>query len=135
VTSSHDTNVHDPNRPPTPGEVKILERLRPICARLPEVVEERDGFGHFSFRVGKRSFVIVGAGEDGSGSMSIKADLYTQDRLIRSGGYVRTPYIGQHGWASLAAGSSPDWAELEELVTDAWRLAAPKRLAKQLDTG
>lgn len=125
--------MHDANRPPTPGEQRILERMRAICARLPDVVEERDGFGHFSFRVGKRSFAIVGAGEEGSGSLSLKADLYSQDRLIRTGRYVRTPYIGQHGWVSLAAAGPPDWSEVEELVTDAWRLAAPKRLVKQLD--
>jgi predicted DNA-binding protein (MmcQ/YjbR family) len=125
--------MHDPARPATAGEEKILKQVRRICAKLPEVVEERDGFGHFSFRAGKRSFVIVGAGEDGRGSMSIKADLYTQDRLIRSGGYQRTPYIGQHGWVSIEAGSKPDWAEIEELIADAYRLAAPKRLLKLLD--
>jgi predicted DNA-binding protein (MmcQ/YjbR family) len=125
--------MHDPARPATAGEKEILKRLRSICARLPEVVEQRDGFGHFTFRVGKRSFVIVGAGEDGRGSMSIKADLYTQDRLIRGGGYVRTPYIGQHGWVSVEAGSEPDWRELEELVVDGYRRAAPKRLLDQLD--
>jgi predicted DNA-binding protein (MmcQ/YjbR family) len=125
--------MHDPDRPATAGEEKILTQLRPICAKLPEVVEERDGFGHFSFRVGKRSFVIIGAGTDGRGSMSIKADLYTQDRLVRSGGYERTPYIGQHGWVSLASGSEPDWTEIEELVIDGYRRAAPKRLLKQLD--
>jgi predicted DNA-binding protein (MmcQ/YjbR family) len=125
--------MHDPARPATAGEEKILKQVRRICAKLLEVVEERDGFGHFSFRVGKRSFVIVGAGEDGRGSMSIKADLYTQDRLIRSGGYQRTPYIGQHGWVSIEAGRTPDWAEIDELVADAYRLAAPKRLLKMLD--
>lgn len=125
--------MHDPARPATAGEQKILKQLRRMCAKLPEVVEERDGFGHFSFRVGKRSFVIVGAGEDGRGSMSIKADLYTQDRLIRSGGYERTPYIGQHGWVSIRADRQPDWEEIEELVVDGYRRAAPKRLLKQLD--
>ena len=125
--------MHEADRPATPGEQKILKQLRRICARLPEVVEARDGFGHFTFRVGKRSFVIVGAGEDGHGSMSIKADLYTQDRLIRAGGYERTPYIGQHGWVSLAPGAEPDWSEVEELVIDGYRHAAPKRLLKQLD--
>jgi predicted DNA-binding protein (MmcQ/YjbR family) len=124
--------MHDPARPATAGEQQILNQLRRICAQLPEVVEERDGFGHFSFRVGKRSFVIVGAGEDGRGSMSIKADLYTQDRLIRGGGYERTPYIGQHGWVSIEAGSEPDWTEIEELVVDGYRRAAPKRLVKLL---
>jgi predicted DNA-binding protein (MmcQ/YjbR family) len=124
--------MHDADRPATPGEERILQRLRRICERLPEVVEERDGFGHFTFRVGKRSFIIVGAGEDGRGSMSIKSDLYTQDRLIRSGGYERTPYIGQHGWVSTSAGSTLDWAEIEELVVDGYRRAAPKRLLKRL---
>ena len=125
--------MHDPAWPATAGEERILKQVRRICAKVPEVAEVRDGFGHFSFRVAKRSFVIVGAGEDGRGSLSIKADLYTQDRLIRAGGYVRTPYIGQHGWVSLSTDSNPDWAEIEELIIDGYRRAAPKRLLRALD--
>lgn len=119
------------DRPLSVHEKEIIDRLRLIVADLPEVVVERDGFGHSSFRVGKKSFVIVGRGE-GVGLVAIKADHVTQDALIRRGPYYRTPYIGQHGWVSIGTDVPIDWSQLEELVNDAYRLAAPKRLLRKL---
>ena len=63
----------------------------------------------------KKSFVIAGMGEDGD-SISIKSDPVTQSHLIRRGPYYRTPYIGQHGWVSLADPLSHDRTELEDLI-------------------
>ena len=119
---------------PSAAEKKLIDRVARITKRLPEVTQEVDGFGHTSFRVGKKSFVIIGSGESGAGaSMAIKCDLVTQDSLIRSGRYQRTPYIGQHGWVTVASAGKPDWAEIEELVEDAYRRTAPRKLIKQLD--
>ncbi|MEX2531653.1 MAG: MmcQ/YjbR family DNA-binding protein [Gemmatimonadota bacterium] len=88
-----------------------------------------DGFGHTTFKVRKKSFVIAGMGEDGA-AISIKSDPTTQSHLIRRGPYYRTPYIGQHGWVSVADSLSQDWTEIEDLIVDAYRSAAPKRLAR-----
>jgi predicted DNA-binding protein (MmcQ/YjbR family) len=115
----------------TPEGQRLLVSLRRACARLPEVEEEVDGFGHTTFRVRKKSFVIAGMGESGD-AVSIKSDPATQGFLVRRGPYYRTPYIGQHGWVSLADPLGRDWAEVEELIVDAYRLAAPKRLASQV---
>ncbi|MGH7474930.1 MAG: MmcQ/YjbR family DNA-binding protein [Longimicrobiales bacterium] len=115
----------------SPEGQRLLAALRQVCGRLPEATEVIDGFGHTSFRVGKKSFVIAGMGEDGM-AVSIKADPLTQAALIRRGPFYRTPYIGQHGWVSIADPLSHDWAEVEELIVDGYRRAAPKRLAKLL---
>jgi predicted DNA-binding protein (MmcQ/YjbR family) len=112
-----------------PEGQRLLAALRTACDRLPEVQEVVDGFGHTTFKVAKKSFVIAGMGEHGE-SISIKADPITQAALIRRGPYYRTPYIGQHGWISVADPLSGDWAEVEELIVDGYRRAAPKRLAK-----
>jgi predicted DNA-binding protein (MmcQ/YjbR family) len=111
---------------------KLLAALRVVCSRLPEVEEVVDGFGHTTFKVAKKSFVIAGMGADG-GSVAIKSDPTTQAHLIRRGPYTRTPYIGQHGWISVADPLNQDWAEIEELIGDGYRSAAPKRLLKRLD--
>jgi predicted DNA-binding protein (MmcQ/YjbR family) len=37
-----------------------------------------------------------------------------------------------HGWVSVARPLEHDWAGIEELIVDAYRLAAPKQLAKLL---
>jgi predicted DNA-binding protein (MmcQ/YjbR family) len=112
----------------TPEGQRLLAALRKACRRLPEVEEAIDGFGHTSFRVHKKSFIIAGMGEQGE-AVSIKADPITQAALIKRGPYYRTPYIGQHGWVSVEDPLSQDWTEIEELIVDGYRLAAPKRLA------
>jgi predicted DNA-binding protein (MmcQ/YjbR family) len=111
---------------------EIIRRFKKICERLPEVTVAPDGFGHMTFRVGKKSFIIVGQSDEAL-SFSIKADPTTQAMLIKRGPYYRTPYIGQHGWVSLNADAKLGWSEIEDLVVDAYRLAAPKRLLKLLD--
>jgi predicted DNA-binding protein (MmcQ/YjbR family) len=115
----------------TPGGRAWLGALREVCGRLPEVEEHIDGFGHTTFRVRKKSFVIAGMGEEGE-AISIKTDLVTQELLVRQGPYYRTPYIGQHGWVSIAYPLKHDWTEIEELIIDAYRLVAPRRLAQRL---
>ena len=115
----------------SPAGRRLLKALRKACAILPEVDEEVDGFGHTSFRVRKKSFVIAGMGERGM-SISIKSDPVNQALLVQRGPYYRTPYIGQHGWVTLDEPLERDWPEVEELIVDAYRLAAPKRLAKLL---
>lgn len=115
----------------SPEGTRLLTALRRTCGALPEVVELVDGFGHTTFKVGKKSFVIAGMGA-GGGSLAIKADPDTQAALIRRGPYYRTPYIGQHGWVSIDDPLRHPWPEIEELITDAWRRVAPKRLVKQL---
>jgi predicted DNA-binding protein (MmcQ/YjbR family) len=109
----------------------LLGALREACARLPEVEEIIDGFGHTTFKVRRKSFVIAGMGEEGE-AISIKADPMTQELLVRHGPYYRTPYIGQHGWVSIAHPLAHNWPEIEELIDDAYRLAAPRRLAEQI---
>jgi predicted DNA-binding protein (MmcQ/YjbR family) len=102
--------------------------MKTITKKLPEVDVVIDGFGHTTFKVAKKPFVMIGGGHDGAGSLSVKADPDTQAMLVKRGPYVRTPYIGQHGWVSLFGDSKVDWNEIEELVQDAFRRVAPKRL-------
>jgi predicted DNA-binding protein (MmcQ/YjbR family) len=118
----------------TPDGQRLLTAVRSVCERLPEVEEVIDGFGHTTFKVRKKSFVIAGMGEGGE-ALSIKADLVTQEALVRHGPYYRTPYIGQHGWVSIADPLEHDWVGVEELIVDGYRLAAPKRLVRELEDG
>ena len=116
----------------SPDGQRLLAALREVCARLPEVTELIDGFGHTTFKVRRKSFVIAGMGEDGT-ALSIKSDLPNQQLLVRRGPWYRTPYIGHHGWISIERPLEHDWAQVEQLIVDGWRLAAPKRLAARLD--
>jgi predicted DNA-binding protein (MmcQ/YjbR family) len=117
-----------PDRERGEAELEFIQRVTAICKTLPEVNVGIDGFGHTTFKVGTKSFVLIGGGHGDEGSMSIKSDRDTQEMLIKRGPYVRTPYIGQHGWVTAFGDAKLDWAQVEELIRDAFNLAAPKRL-------
>ena len=123
---------HDPDRPRTKAELAAVAKLNAIAKSLPEVVETRDGFGHTVFKVGKKSLVFV---DDDSGTvvLSLNVDRETQRFLIAQRGFERTPYIGQHGWTSHRLSSATDWGHIGELMHEAYRRVAPKRLARLLD--
>lgn len=116
-----------------PAALAAIERLRPVVAALPEVDETVDKFGHTTFRVRDKPFVFVGNGRADEGSLSIKSDRETQRFLIEHRPFAKTPYIGQHGWVSVERLPPDDWAEVEALVVDGYRLAAPKSLVRRLD--
>ncbi|MFC5529547.1 MmcQ/YjbR family DNA-binding protein [Cohnella yongneupensis] len=111
--------------------VDMLERVRKICSPLLEVEEVIDGFGHNVMKVRGKTFIMMGEHE-GTPSLSLKSDKEAQSLLLQQGGYVRTPYIGQHGWVSLDTAVGPNWDELSELVKEAYLRAAPKKLVKQV---
>ncbi|MDQ3547482.1 MAG: MmcQ/YjbR family DNA-binding protein [Chloroflexota bacterium] len=114
-----------------------LERLRQICLALPEVIE-RMSHGEPSWFVrGKKLFVSYAnhhhddrlafwcAAPDGVQQMLVESDA---DR------FFVPPYVGQRGWLGVRLDLSNDWDEIADLVTDAWRVVAPKRLLATLDT-
>ncbi|MBW5448057.1 MmcQ/YjbR family DNA-binding protein [Cohnella sp. CFH 77786] len=109
----------------------VRDRIREICAGLPEAVEKIDGFGHTTFRVRDKSFVMMSEGEKGwGGNCCIKSDKETQQFLIQKGPYIRAPYIGQHGWVLVENMDIADWDEFRELVIEAYLRTAPKRLVQ-----
>lgn len=108
--------------------LRAVELVRRLCSRLPNVDEAVDAFGHLSFRVSDRPFVIIGEGPEGA-SVAVKTHPSTQEALLRVEGrrFFRTPYIGQHGWVSLWAETRLDPKEMEELITEAYARVAPRR--------
>jgi hypothetical protein len=47
--------------------------------------------------------------------------------------FFRPPYVGVRGWLGVYLDvPDVDWALIEELVRDAYRTVAPKRLAEQM---
>jgi predicted DNA-binding protein (MmcQ/YjbR family) len=107
----------------------ILTQVREICMRLPEVAEGMDSFGHTSFRVTDKPFVMMGE-KDANQSLAIKTLPTTQHVLLQREGFTKTPYIGQHGWVSLNTAGELDWQEIEELILEGYLRSAPKRLVK-----
>ncbi|MBP1933344.1 MmcQ/YjbR family DNA-binding protein [Ammoniphilus resinae] len=110
--------------------IEILEKVRGICETLPEVEEIVDGFGHTTFKVKGKSFVIMGE-SGGSIGLSFKSDKEMQFILLQQDKFFKTPYIGHHGWVSVKTDEPIDWNELGALIKEGYLRAAPKRLVKQ----
>lgn len=47
--------------------------------------------------------------------------------------FFRPPYVGGRGWLGVRLDRDVDWTEIDEIVRDAYRCIAPKRLLDQLD--
>ena len=114
------------------------ERLRELCLALPEA-HEVEAWGEPTFRVRNKIFAMYAsaATHHGGGRTSVwcKAKPVTQDMMIRAepNRYYSPPYVGPKGWVGVWLDRSPDWATLEGLVQDAYRMTAPKRLVALLD--
>lgn len=103
--------------------------FRALALALPEA-EERETWGHPTFRVRDKMFAAMAA--DGT-SASLKATREAQAALVGSEPEVFSvpKYVGVHGWVGIAL-AGVDHEELRELVTEAWLMTAPKRLAREL---
>ena len=71
----------------------------------------------------------------GRSSVWIKATKENQALMIRTQPekYFKPPYVGPSGWVGVYLDHSPDWEEVLELLRDAWRMTAPKRLVAKSD--
>lgn len=110
-----------------------LAQLRRVCRELPEAVEGTT-VHHPSFKVRKKTFVMFVDGDD-QPSVWVKSTHEEQQSLVSADPdrFFAPPYLGPKGWAAMKLDEGTDWAEVAELVADAYRLAAPKRLVAQLD--
>jgi hypothetical protein len=104
----------------------FVEDVRRICLALPEVEEVLTWGSDVTFRVRGKIFAITG---EGAKQVSIKATPAAQAELLEldSATYSYAAYVGRFGWVVVAL-ERVDVGRLEVLLTDAWRLTAPKRL-------
>jgi predicted DNA-binding protein (MmcQ/YjbR family) len=112
--------------------LRPLDRLRRICLALPEAYEE-ETWGSATFRVHKKMFAIAGDHE-GDSKVTMKADRDEQRALLELGQpYFFPAYVGSKGWIGIdLAFAGLEWAEVDELVRESYRLVAPKKLAALL---
>jgi len=105
-------------------------KLRKTALALPEA-EERETWGEATFRVRDRIFMILASNGK---TVAVKATLEDQAALITAdpGTFSVASYVGRFGWTRVQLATvDPD--EMRELVTDAWRATAPKRLLASYD--
>ena len=107
------------------------DELRQVVRSLPEA-EERETWGHPTFRVREKMFAAMS--DDGQ-QASVKATRQEQAALIAAAPetFGVPAYVGRHGWVSIQL-ATVDPAELRELLVEAWRQTAPKRLVAVYDS-
>lgn len=104
--------------------------VRKLALALPEA-EERETWDTPTFRVHNRIFAMFA---EGGREAWIKSTHDEQRALIGMAPetYFHPPYVGPSGWVGVRF-STTDRDEVEELLIEAWRLTAPKRLVKAFD--
>jgi hypothetical protein len=104
--------------------------LRAFALRLPEV-EEVETWDIPTFRVHRKMIAIMA---DDEATASIKASVDEQHALVKADPqtYSFAPYVGRHGWVLCQLSTTP-LDVLEELLIEAWRATAPKRLVHAWD--
>jgi hypothetical protein len=106
--------------------------VRAIALALPDT-EERETWETATFRVRNRIFAMFA---DRERAIWIKATHDEQRALTEMdpGTYFVPPYVGPNGWVGARVAAA-DREELRELLTEAWRMTAPKRLVRAFDEG
>lgn len=108
-----------------------FDDVRRIAMALPEAEEILTWETDITFRVRGKIFAIGGEGAD---RVSIKAGLETQSELIDLDPetFASSAYVGRFGWVTVDLGRV-DPGLLPNLLREAWRRTAPKRLAATLE--
>jgi hypothetical protein len=67
---------------------------------------------------------------DGRSGVWCKAAAVNQRLMVEAAPdrFFVPPYVGPSGWIGVYLDGDVDWDELHELLEDAWKLAAPKKL-------
>jgi hypothetical protein len=112
------------------------QRVADIVAELPEATCTGDQ--HLSLAVRRKTFGYFLDDHHGDGivGVALKAAAGELEALVRSDPqrYYVPAYLGSKGWIGVRLDvGQVDWAEIREMITDAYRLQAPRRLVALLD--
>jgi predicted DNA-binding protein (MmcQ/YjbR family) len=111
--------------------VTTFDDVRRIALALPEAEERLTWEVDITFRVRDKIFAMGG---DEASHVSIKASPERQAELVDLDPETFAPsaYVGRFGWVTVDL-ARVDEPFLEDLIRDAWRRTAPKKLAATLD--
>jgi hypothetical protein len=108
-----------------------IEQVRQMALALPETTEVVAWESDLTWRVRDKIFVIGGPE---SPRITVRTSKEEQEELLAEDPetFQFAPYVGRYGWTSVAlSGVDPD--ELEEIIIEAWRRTAPKKLVAKHD--
>ena len=130
--------------PSAPVEIPddIVQRVRSLCLALPEVTIRVDHSTTgarstaYSFDIRGRSFCLLVAVAEPKGKivplLRLHADHDERDVLLAIGHPFFAPRAGRD-LIGVLVNARTDWVEIRELVTESYRVLAPKKLTALLD--
>jgi YjbR len=120
----------------------IVERIRALCLALPEVTVRIDYSQSsarstaWSYDIRRRSFCLLVAREGPTGKpvplLVLRASPEERDAWLAIGHPFFASRAG-HDRLVVMLTDDTDWAEIRELVTESYRILAPKKLTALLD--
>jgi Ser/Thr protein kinase RdoA (MazF antagonist) len=123
-------------RAPVEVPADIVERVRALCLALPEVTVRIDGWAQ-SFDIRRRSFCLLVAREGRAGQpvplLVLRADPEEREALLSAGRPFFAPRRAGRDRIGVLLADDTDWKEIRELVTESYRVLAPKKLTARLD--
>jgi hypothetical protein len=139
VRSESDDGVSLPIEVP-----EYMEQLvRTLCLALPEVEvrvdysQTRTRSTALSFDIRRRSFCLLVALESSTGKsrplLVLRADPAEREALLSIGHPFFVPRRAGPGRVGVWLTRDTDWEEVRELVTESYRVLAPKKLSALLD--
>jgi hypothetical protein len=119
------------------GAAVALASIQKLCLALPEATERVSHGAPCFFVRAKTTFVMFMDNHHDDGRLAIwcaapdgmQRDLIAGDPAR----FFRPPYVGHRGWIGVRLDVAPDWGQIDALVTDAYRLVAPRALAASVD--
>jgi hypothetical protein len=106
------------------------DTVKKLALALPEAVEQ-ETWGTPTFRVRKKIFVMLAEGQREAWVKSTHDEQRALTQMEPETYFV-PPYVGPSGWIGVRF-QTADHDEMRELITEAWRLTAPKRLVAAFD--
>jgi hypothetical protein len=129
-------------RAPIEVPAGIVERVRMLCMALPEVTVRvdysltRTRSTAYSFDIRRRSFCLLVAREGPTGNpvplLVLRSESDEREALLSTGHPFFAPRAGGDRIGVLLTGDT-DWEEIRELVTESYRVLAPKKLTALLE--
>ena len=114
-----------------------VQRLREICMALPEI-QERLSHGEPTWFVrGKKTVASLDDHHHGADHLAFwcPAPPGVQREMVEQEPrrFFSPPYVGGRGWLGVRIDNGPDWDEVAQIIEDAYRMVAPKKLIALLD--
>lgn len=108
-----------------------MSEVRSLALAFPEVEEKLTWDVHATFRVRDRIIAILSEDES---EARIKATKEEQTAMLASDPekFYMPSHVGRHGWIGVRL-ELVDSDELRELLEEAWRLTAPKKMVRAFD--